>query len=219
MRKPNLALGNIIAYVLESKYILQYPAPPNFQPAFYSNNSFHALHSTCLHQRDGEAQQEEEEALTPTRAPQLDQMVERFDQWELCKSINILRTLFTCSTSMTRIWPNLEEAKGVGFSACFRRKRKELGSLPAFRGSKRSWVLYLTWAGIKEVIRLLHLALHEAIAGRSQFCFPLKRHNPSDSISMGPAVEVTNPSWDDNGGHGVIKCESQEVNIIFYIFF
>ncbi|PKU66497.1 DNA polymerase [Dendrobium catenatum] len=31
-----------------------------------------------------------------------------------------------------------EEAKGVGFSTCFRRKRKELGSLPASRGSKRS---------------------------------------------------------------------------------
>ncbi|PKU78282.1 putative mannitol dehydrogenase [Dendrobium catenatum] len=34
-----------------------------------------------------------------------------------------------------------EEEKGVGFSACFRRKQKELDSLPASGGRKRSWVL------------------------------------------------------------------------------
>ncbi|KAI0488629.1 hypothetical protein KFK09_028468 [Dendrobium nobile] len=48
-RKPNLALGHIIAYVLETKYQLQYPIPPNLPTPFYSNNSFSTLHSTRLH--------------------------------------------------------------------------------------------------------------------------------------------------------------------------
>ncbi|PKU64475.1 hypothetical protein MA16_Dca008398 [Dendrobium catenatum] len=65
-RKPNLALGHIISYVLESKYNLQYPAPPNLQPAFYSNISFQTLHSTYLHPGDGEAQAGEKEAPTPS---------------------------------------------------------------------------------------------------------------------------------------------------------
>ncbi|PKU83983.1 hypothetical protein MA16_Dca006458 [Dendrobium catenatum] len=38
-RKPNLALGHIIAYVLETKYQLQYPIPPNLPTPFYSNSS------------------------------------------------------------------------------------------------------------------------------------------------------------------------------------
>ncbi|KAI0496364.1 hypothetical protein KFK09_022696 [Dendrobium nobile] len=53
-RKPNLALGHIIAYVLETKYQLQYPIPPKLPTPFYSNNSFTALHSTRLHLGDGE---------------------------------------------------------------------------------------------------------------------------------------------------------------------
>ncbi|PKU88071.1 hypothetical protein MA16_Dca025675 [Dendrobium catenatum] len=36
------------------------------------------------------------------------------------------------------------------FCVCFRRKQKQLGSLPASGGSKRSWVLCLTWVGGKE---------------------------------------------------------------------
>ncbi|PKU72813.1 hypothetical protein MA16_Dca017132 [Dendrobium catenatum] len=43
-----------------------------------------------------------------------------------------------------------EEAKGVEFSTCFKRKQKKLGSLTASRGSKRSWVLCLSWVGGKE---------------------------------------------------------------------
>ncbi|PKU63230.1 hypothetical protein MA16_Dca011203 [Dendrobium catenatum] len=54
-RKPNLELGHLIAYVLESKYQLQYPAPLNLQPPFYSNNSFNVLHSTSVLLGDGEA--------------------------------------------------------------------------------------------------------------------------------------------------------------------
>ncbi|PKU87891.1 hypothetical protein MA16_Dca025540 [Dendrobium catenatum] len=34
-----------------------------------------------------------------------------------------------------------------------RRKQKEFSSLPASRGSKRSWVLYLTWVGVKKVCK------------------------------------------------------------------
>ncbi|PKU82289.1 hypothetical protein MA16_Dca017511 [Dendrobium catenatum] len=74
--------------------------------------------------------------------------------------------------------PALEEAKGVGFStslglverrselsASFHPRRciiglddlieeaKKLGSLPASRGIRRSWVLYLTWVGGKEVCK------------------------------------------------------------------
>ncbi|PKU84409.1 hypothetical protein MA16_Dca002922 [Dendrobium catenatum] len=44
-----------------------------------------------------------------------------------------------------------EEVEGFGFYACFRRKRKDLGSLPALKESKRSWVLCLTGAGGKNV--------------------------------------------------------------------
>ncbi|PKU82252.1 hypothetical protein MA16_Dca022567 [Dendrobium catenatum] len=92
-RKANLALGHFISYVLESKYNLHYHAPPNHQPAFYSNISFQTLHITHLHSGDGEAQAGEEKAPVPTPAPipalvsllqhsQLDQLVERFDQLE-----------------------------------------------------------------------------------------------------------------------------------------
>ncbi|KAI0496422.1 hypothetical protein KFK09_022738 [Dendrobium nobile] len=76
----------------ESKYQLQYPAPPDLQPPFYSNSSFNVLHSTRLHPGDGEAQRAEEEeapapALVPKPVPlrqhsQLDQLVERFDPLE-----------------------------------------------------------------------------------------------------------------------------------------
>ncbi|PKU83358.1 hypothetical protein MA16_Dca026963 [Dendrobium catenatum] len=59
-------------------------------PAFYSNNSFHILHTTHLHPKLEEAEGAEEEAApihVPTRTPlhqhsQLDQLVEWFDQWE-----------------------------------------------------------------------------------------------------------------------------------------
>ncbi|PKU72016.1 hypothetical protein MA16_Dca007380 [Dendrobium catenatum] len=89
-RKPNLALGYIISYILESKYNLQYPTRPNLQSAFYSNISFQTLHSTRLQLGDGEAQVGEEEAHipSPTLVPtpvllykhsQLDQLVEHFD--------------------------------------------------------------------------------------------------------------------------------------------
>ncbi|KAI0508045.1 hypothetical protein KFK09_014179 [Dendrobium nobile] len=85
------ALGHLIAYVLKSKYQLQYPAPPDLQPPVYSNNFFNALHSTHIHPRDGEARgdEEEEEAPAPIPAPvplhqhsQLDHLVKRFDQLE-----------------------------------------------------------------------------------------------------------------------------------------
>ncbi|PKU87404.1 hypothetical protein MA16_Dca008500 [Dendrobium catenatum] len=91
-RKPNLALGLLISYVLESKYQLQYPTPPNHPPPFYSNNYLNALHSTHLHLGDGEAHgagEEEALALAPVPKPvplcqhsQLDQLVERFYQLE-----------------------------------------------------------------------------------------------------------------------------------------
>ncbi|PKU63489.1 hypothetical protein MA16_Dca019298 [Dendrobium catenatum] len=89
-RKPNLALGHLIAYILEIKYNLQYPARHDLQPPCYSNSSFNILHSTRLHPGDGEPQgAEEEEALAPIPDPtplrqhsQFYQLVERFDRWE-----------------------------------------------------------------------------------------------------------------------------------------
>ncbi|KAL0928543.1 hypothetical protein M5K25_000434 [Dendrobium thyrsiflorum] len=89
-RKPTLALGHIIAYALETKYNLQFVVPPNFPPSYFTNNSFHILHSARLHPEHEEAREEEEEDLPdPIPAPvplrqcsQIDQLVERFDQWE-----------------------------------------------------------------------------------------------------------------------------------------
>ncbi|PKU80515.1 hypothetical protein MA16_Dca027219 [Dendrobium catenatum] len=91
-KKPNLALGHIISYVLETKYNLQYPADLNHRPPCYSNRSFNVLHSTRLHPGDGEPQgAEEEKAPAPIPDPvplrqhsQFDQLVERFDHWETC---------------------------------------------------------------------------------------------------------------------------------------
>ncbi|KAI0510890.1 hypothetical protein KFK09_011500 [Dendrobium nobile] len=69
-RKPNLALGHLIAYILETKYNLQYPARHDLQPPCYSNNSFTILHSTHLHPGDGEGWgAEEEEAPAPVPDP------------------------------------------------------------------------------------------------------------------------------------------------------
>ncbi|PKU59645.1 hypothetical protein MA16_Dca020843 [Dendrobium catenatum] len=91
-RKPNLALGHLISYVIETKYQLQYPAPLNLPTLFYSNSSFNTLHSTHLHPEDEEPRgAEEEEAHAPAPVPdptplcqhsQLDQLVGRFDRWE-----------------------------------------------------------------------------------------------------------------------------------------
>ncbi|KAL0923911.1 hypothetical protein M5K25_004698 [Dendrobium thyrsiflorum] len=61
-RKPNLTLGHLIIFVLESKYNLKFLAPPDHLPVFYSNRSFHILHSTHHHA--------------------IDQLVQIFDQWE-----------------------------------------------------------------------------------------------------------------------------------------
>ncbi|KAI0513543.1 hypothetical protein KFK09_009568 [Dendrobium nobile] len=87
-RKPNLALGHIIAYVLETKYNLQYSNHPNLHPTYYSNNSFTALHSTRLHPGDGESRGvREEEAPAPIPDPvplhqhsPFAQLIERFDR-------------------------------------------------------------------------------------------------------------------------------------------
>ncbi|PKU62852.1 hypothetical protein MA16_Dca023540 [Dendrobium catenatum] len=69
-RKPNLALGHLIAYVLETKYQLQYPIPPNLPTLFYSNSSFSTLHSTHLHPGDEEPRgAEEEDAPSPVLDP------------------------------------------------------------------------------------------------------------------------------------------------------
>ncbi|PKU75898.1 hypothetical protein MA16_Dca005945 [Dendrobium catenatum] len=91
-RKPNLTLGHLIAYILKTKYNLQYPSRHDLQPPCYSNSSFNILHSTRLHPGDGEPQGAEEEeapspALVPNPAPlrqhsQFDQLMERFDRWE-----------------------------------------------------------------------------------------------------------------------------------------
>ncbi|PKU75380.1 hypothetical protein MA16_Dca022043 [Dendrobium catenatum] len=91
-RKPNLALGHIIAYVLETKYQLQYLIPPNLPTLFYSNSSFSTLHITRLHPGDEEprgAGEEEAPALAPIPDPiplhqqsPVDQLIERFDRWE-----------------------------------------------------------------------------------------------------------------------------------------
>ncbi|PKU70659.1 hypothetical protein MA16_Dca026213 [Dendrobium catenatum] len=89
-RKPNLALGHLNAYILETKYNLQYPARHDLQPPCYSNSSFNILHNTHLHPGDREPQgAEEEEAPAPVPNPaplrqhsQFDQLVERFDRWE-----------------------------------------------------------------------------------------------------------------------------------------
>ncbi|KAL0918971.1 hypothetical protein M5K25_011025 [Dendrobium thyrsiflorum] len=90
-RKPNLALGHIISYALETKHNLQFSAPPNYPdtpPTFFKNNSFNILHSTRLLPDQGEAREEEEEDLPeqmphPIPAPiplrqysQIDQLVE-----------------------------------------------------------------------------------------------------------------------------------------------
>ncbi|KAL0927275.1 hypothetical protein M5K25_001438 [Dendrobium thyrsiflorum] len=75
----------------------QFPVPPNsphIPPAFFTNNSFHILHSTRLHPEYEEAGEEGEKYL-PEQMPdpipkpvllrqhsQIDQLVERFDRWE-----------------------------------------------------------------------------------------------------------------------------------------
>ncbi|KAH0461281.1 hypothetical protein IEQ34_008856 [Dendrobium chrysotoxum] len=69
-RCPNLALGHIIAYVLETKYNLQYPVPPNVPPSFYSNNSCHVLHNTHLHLEPSIDVEGEEEEAAPEPVPE-----------------------------------------------------------------------------------------------------------------------------------------------------
>ncbi|KAH0470364.1 hypothetical protein IEQ34_000087 [Dendrobium chrysotoxum] len=59
-RMPYLALGYIIAYVLKSKYNLQYPAPLDHFLIFYSNSSFCILHSTHRYPMHKEVGAEEE---------------------------------------------------------------------------------------------------------------------------------------------------------------
>ncbi|KAL0927303.1 hypothetical protein M5K25_001465 [Dendrobium thyrsiflorum] len=96
-RKPNIALGHIISYVLTTKYNFEFPSTstsPPIPPTFFINNSFHILHSTHLHPDQREVGEEEEEAQpeqvpdpVPTTAPlrqhsQIDQLVERFDAFE-----------------------------------------------------------------------------------------------------------------------------------------
>ncbi|KAL0919025.1 hypothetical protein M5K25_011092 [Dendrobium thyrsiflorum] len=84
-RKPNLALGHLVSYVLTTKYNIEFPSTstsPTHRPTFFSNNSFHILHSTRLHPEQGEAGEEAEEAQ-PEQAPDpIDQLVERFDAFE-----------------------------------------------------------------------------------------------------------------------------------------
>ncbi|PKU69858.1 hypothetical protein MA16_Dca017148 [Dendrobium catenatum] len=87
-RKPNLALGHLIAYVLETKYQLQYPAPPNLPTLFYSNNSFNTLHSTRLHLGDEEPQGAEEEEA-PALAPVLDPIpLRQYSQFDQNKKLD-----------------------------------------------------------------------------------------------------------------------------------
>ncbi|KAL0919770.1 hypothetical protein M5K25_011888 [Dendrobium thyrsiflorum] len=96
-RKPNLALGHLISYVLTTKYNFEFPSSstsPTHRPIFFSNNSFHILHSTRLHPEQGEEGEEAEEAQpeqvpdpVPAPAPlrqhsQIDQLVDRFDAFE-----------------------------------------------------------------------------------------------------------------------------------------
>ncbi|KAL0906011.1 hypothetical protein M5K25_024471 [Dendrobium thyrsiflorum] len=96
-RRPNLALGHLVSYVLTTKYNLEFPSTstsPTYPPTFFSNNSFHILHSTRLHPEQGEAGEEAEEAQpeqapdpVPAPAPlrlrsQIDQLADRFDAFE-----------------------------------------------------------------------------------------------------------------------------------------
>ncbi|PKU82587.1 hypothetical protein MA16_Dca017520 [Dendrobium catenatum] len=87
-RKPNLALRHIIAYVLETKYQLQYPIPPNLPTPFYSNNSFSTLYSTRLQPEEPRgAGEEEAPAPFPDPVPlhqhsPVDQLIEKIDRWE-----------------------------------------------------------------------------------------------------------------------------------------
>ncbi|KAL0927591.1 hypothetical protein M5K25_001776 [Dendrobium thyrsiflorum] len=96
-RKPNLALGHLVSYILTTKYNLEFPstsASPTHHPTFFSNNSLHILHNTRLHPEQGEAGEEAEEnqpeqAPPPVPAPeplrqhsQIDKLVERFDAFE-----------------------------------------------------------------------------------------------------------------------------------------
>ncbi|KAL0926328.1 hypothetical protein M5K25_002546 [Dendrobium thyrsiflorum] len=96
-RKPNLALGHLVSYVLTTKYNLEFPstsASPTHRPTFFSNNSFHILHSTRLHPEQGEAGEEAEENQpeqvpppVPTPEPlcqrsHIDQLVDRFEAFE-----------------------------------------------------------------------------------------------------------------------------------------
>ncbi|KAH0470589.1 hypothetical protein IEQ34_000312 [Dendrobium chrysotoxum] len=67
-RRPNLALGHLIAYALETKHNLQYLVPSNIQPSFYSSNSFHALHSTRLHSEPSTDVEGEGEEAAPEPA-------------------------------------------------------------------------------------------------------------------------------------------------------
>ncbi|PKU83982.1 hypothetical protein MA16_Dca006457 [Dendrobium catenatum] len=91
-RKPNLALGHLIAYVLETKYNLQYPGRQDLQAPHYSNSSFQILYSTRLHSGNGEGRgAEEEEAPAPVPDP-----------IPLDRSSNILRTWPATSSTAQR---------------------------------------------------------------------------------------------------------------------
>ncbi|KAL0926263.1 hypothetical protein M5K25_002479 [Dendrobium thyrsiflorum] len=64
-RKPNLALGHLISYVLTIKYNLEFPSTstsPTHHPKFFSNNSFHILHNT---RRAGEEAEEAQPEQVP----------------------------------------------------------------------------------------------------------------------------------------------------------
>ncbi|KAH0454537.1 hypothetical protein IEQ34_016461 [Dendrobium chrysotoxum] len=86
-RRLNLALGHIIAYALETKYNLSYSIPANVPASFFSNNSFHVLHSTRLHPEPStDVEGEEEEAVPESAAPAplhielpIDHLVYKFD--------------------------------------------------------------------------------------------------------------------------------------------
>ncbi|XP_020682396.1 uncharacterized protein LOC110099539 [Dendrobium catenatum] len=68
-RKNNMALGPLVAYVLERKYNLIHPDPPTHLPMYFTNASFHSI----FHQDHGVSRDDvgEGEALAtaPTPAP------------------------------------------------------------------------------------------------------------------------------------------------------